>query len=150
MKKLRLLLAVVILLMASDTMAASLHLDWIAAVDPPHNENIVGRGGYALAERYYLEVTPSLDWLRLHTSLAISASGDQQWHPGTYWGGTYQYYSNREAWSVGEWRYSIRSIVRFDLVDDNVQIYSDYYMPLDRGNYDGVYYWRVGFSGRFF
>ena len=127
-----------------------IHVDWIAAIDPPHHEYIHGRFEEARAERFFLEIKPSIDVGRLHYYVAFQGHGVQKWKPSNEWGSRSQYWTNSEAWSVETWRYTIEHGGTFDLIGDKLQIYSRFVMPFERRSYHGVYYWRIGFCGRMF
>jgi len=126
------------------------HLNYVAAIDPPHNEYISGRFEKAKAERFYFELTPSMEWDRLNYHVSLIGHGVQDWHPKDYWGSRSDYWTNSDAWKVNEMRYDISHGGTYDLIGKKLQIYSDFVMPIDRPSYYGVYYWRVGVSGRFF
>ncbi len=130
--------------------AADLHLDYKALIDPPHHEAINGRFSEAKAERYFLELKPSLECGRLTYYVAGQAFGLQQWHPPSYWGSRTDYWTNSEAWQADEWRFGIKHGGTFDLIGDRLQLYSEFYMPINRRASNSFYYWRVGFSGRIF
>ncbi len=143
-------LILILFLLPLPSAAADLHLDYIAAIDPPHHEAINGRFDQALAERYFLELRPSLSWGRLTYYVAGQAHGLQQWHPPAYWGSSREYWSNGEAWRSDQWRFTVEHGGTFDLVGDRLQIYSRFVMPINRRSYSGFYYWRVGISRRLF
>ncbi len=147
MKKLILCL---LLLLPLTCSAAELHLDYIAAIDPPHHESINGRWEQALAERYYLEIKPSITLGRLTYYVAGITYGLQEWHSTEWWGSDYDYWTNPDAWKPEKFRYAVRNGGTFDLIGDKLQIYSEYYVPVDRRTSHSFYYWRVGISGRIF
>ena len=146
----RQILLLILFLLPLLSAAAELHLDYIAAFDPPHHEAINGRFDQALAERYCLELKPSIDIGRLRYYVAGQAYGLQQWHPPEYWGSSREYWGNGEAWQIEEWRFGVKHGGTFDLIGDRLQLYSEFYMPINRRASNSFYYWRVGFSGRIF
>jgi hypothetical protein len=141
-------LILLVFLAPSQSLPAELHLDYIAAVAPPHHEYISGRFDKSKAERFYFEVKPSVEYKRLKYHVAFIGHGVQDWHPSDYWGDNY--WSNSEAWKIQEMRYDISHGGTFDLIGDKLQINSEFVMPINRRDYHGVYYWRLGFSGRLF
>ncbi len=156
MRRFLILFLVVVLLVPLSVSAGDIlkdgeiHLDWIAAIDPPHHEYIHGRFEEARAERFFLEIKPSIDVGRLKYYVAFQGHGVQKWKPSEEWGSRSQYWTNSEAWSVENWRYTIEHGGTFDIIGDKLQIYSRFVMPFERRSYHGVYYWRIGFSGRMF
>ena len=126
------------------------HLDYVVAVDPPHHEYISGRFDKAMAERLYLEIKPSIEYKRLRYHISLIGHGVQEWQSSEHWGSTSDYWTNAEAWKIDEMRYDISHGGTFNLIGESLQIYSDFMMPINRHEYNGVYYWRVGVSGRLF
>ena len=124
------------------------HLDYIAVIDPPHHEYISGRFDKAKAERYYFELKTSMEYKRLNYHVALIGHGVQPWRKD--WGSTKDYWTNSNAWKIGEMRYDYSHGGTFDLIGKKLQLYSDFVMPIDRRESNGFYYWRAGFSGRLF
>ena len=132
---------IMIILTCGTVNAAEFHLDYIATVTPLHNENHVGASREI--ERFYLEIKPSVtievfDGFDLNYYVAIQNQGSQDW--------------SREGmtYSADQWRTTIEHGGTFDLVGDKLQLYTRFSMPLDRHDWGGWYWWRVGFSGRLF
>ena len=136
------------ILLLSAATYPPVHLDYIVAFNPPHHEYISGRFENAKAERFYFELKASTKYKRLRYHLALVGHGVQDWRKN--WGSTKDYWTNSDAWKIEEMRYDYSHGGTFDLIGDKLQLYSEFVMPINRRSYNGVYYWRVGFSGRLF
>ena len=86
---------------------------------------------------------------RLEASVNLTAWGVQGWN--RYVGNGTDAWGDSD-WGVEEWRHTVTTKVTYWL-DPMFGLYSEYYTPVDRHNWNGHgqesnYYWLVGFRGR--
>ena len=142
------ILLLIILLLPLNTYALDWSLKYNLTTVPVNHEPIVGDK----VARYRLQITPVMQIGRLSHEVQTNIWGVNKWRPRSMLGqGVVEKYSNSD-WTIENYRVSLMHTTKFDLVDKRIQLFSEYYYPIDRHSWGSNpsmrhYYWLIGISG---
>jgi len=141
------LLLFILLLLPMNVYAIDWSLKYNLTTVPVNHEPVVGDK----VARYRLQITPAVQIGRLSHEVQTNIWGVNTWRPRSMLGqGFVEKYENSD-WTIENYRVSLMHTTKFDLIDKRLQLFSEYYYPIDRHSWGGMslrhYYWLIGISG---